>query len=366
MWVFVKPCPRNPQKVTADHKKLVGSPPNIITIPQADSVCGVVNTWEFFTLWGLQRPGVSRGVIAIQTRINPMNPIYTLITAVMLTACVGSVSVPADETKKTDDPETEKMDEPKIPPPNPCIANPFGDTCEGAVFNDARKAACVRSNSNQCAPIIKRVCDINAFDKVCDGNPTYLAVRNDVCLADWRDHISCPPIKNKLFFSTGVFRNATRDNRFKRSSLIDTIRGGCNARHNSCTVEYPSSVDILHLNDNVGSATYRGIIQMAILTRSGQESRGILGTIQSYGETVNFQVNFSEKTINYQGGIAGSTTSVNARYNSKGYISGLVTFLAEGHSSNHSENLIGLIGETEMFGAFVGNAFAGGFTATRQ
>ena len=120
MWVFVKPCPRNPQKVTADHKKLVGSPPNIITIPQADSVCGVVNTWEFFTLWGLQRPGVSRGVIAIQTRINPMKNktkiIACVIAGLTLTACVGAVNVPpkdADTETETETREAEVMD--KIP-----------------------------------------------------------------------------------------------------------------------------------------------------------------------------------------------------------------------------------------------------------
>ena len=92
-----------------------------------------------------------------------MNPIYTLITAVMLTACVGSVSLPADETKKTDDPETEKMVEvetetetmvePKIPPPNPCIANPFGDGC-----NDyTRQSFCgIRANAGdtRCTTIL--------------------------------------------------------------------------------------------------------------------------------------------------------------------------------------------------------------------
>ncbi len=94
-----------------------------------------------------------------------MNPIYTLITAVMLTACVGSVSVPADETKKTDDPETEKMvevetetemmDEPKIPLPNPCIANPFGDGC-----NDyGQQSFCgIRTNAGdtRCTTILGR------------------------------------------------------------------------------------------------------------------------------------------------------------------------------------------------------------------
>ena len=94
-----------------------------------------------------------------------MNPIYTLIIAVMLTACVGSVSVPADETKKMDEPETEKMvevetetemmDEPKIPPPNPCIANPFGDGC-----NDyGQQSFCgIRGNAgdSRCATILGR------------------------------------------------------------------------------------------------------------------------------------------------------------------------------------------------------------------
>ncbi len=94
-----------------------------------------------------------------------MNPIYTLIIAVMLTACVGSVSVPADETKKTDDPETEKMvevetetemmDKPKIPPPNPCIANPFGDGC-----NDyGQQSFCgIRTNAGdtRCTTILGR------------------------------------------------------------------------------------------------------------------------------------------------------------------------------------------------------------------
>ena len=92
-----------------------------------------------------------------------MNPIYTLITAVMLTACVGSVSVPASETKKMDDSETEKMVEvetetmvePKIPPPNPCIANPFGDGC-----NDyGQQSFCgIRANAGdtRCTTILGR------------------------------------------------------------------------------------------------------------------------------------------------------------------------------------------------------------------
>ncbi len=91
--------------------------------------------------------------------------ITCLVAGFILSACVGSVSVPASETKKTDDPEaqkmaeveteTEKMDEPKIPPPNPCIANPFGDGC-----NDyTRQSFCgIRANAgdNRCATILGR------------------------------------------------------------------------------------------------------------------------------------------------------------------------------------------------------------------
>ncbi len=84
-----------------------------------------------------------------------MNPIYTLITVVMLTACIGSVNIPADDMKKTDEPEAQKMDEPKIPPPNPCIANPFADGC-----NDyEQQSFCgIRANAgdSRCTTILGR------------------------------------------------------------------------------------------------------------------------------------------------------------------------------------------------------------------
>ena len=91
--------------------------------------------------------------------------ITCLVAGLILSACVGSVSVPADDMKKTDESETQKMvevetetemmDEPKIPPPNPCIANPFGDGC-----NDyTRQSFCgIRTNAgdDRCATILGR------------------------------------------------------------------------------------------------------------------------------------------------------------------------------------------------------------------
>ncbi len=112
-----------------------------------------------------------------------------LLAGFILSACVGAVNVPpdvADKGAKTteSDPVIKKtavviIDDKK--PAHPCIANPFGDTCATAEFNDARKAVCVGSNSERCAPIIKRECEADSLDALCDGLAKYFTAQKTAC-----------------------------------------------------------------------------------------------------------------------------------------------------------------------------------------
>ncbi|MCA8836001.1 MAG: transferrin-binding protein-like solute binding protein [Proteobacteria bacterium] len=92
-----------------------------------------------------------------------------LLAGFILSACVGAVTVPPDVADKV------------IKPANPCIANPFGDTCATEEFNDARKAVCMGSNAERCAPIIKRECEADSLDALCDGLAKYFTARKTAC-----------------------------------------------------------------------------------------------------------------------------------------------------------------------------------------
>ena len=85
-----------------------------------------------------------------------------LLVGFILSACVGAVNLADGAT-------------------HPCIATPFSDTCGGAEFNDARKAACIGSNSNQCAPIITRVCEADSLDALCADRETYYSAQHTAC-----------------------------------------------------------------------------------------------------------------------------------------------------------------------------------------
>ncbi len=71
---------------------------------------------------------------------------------------------------------------------NPCLINPFGDTCGGAEFNDAREAVCLTEReSHRCRVIIPLVCDADSLDVLCAGDETYYNEQRSACLANKTD-----------------------------------------------------------------------------------------------------------------------------------------------------------------------------------
>ena len=127
----------------------------------------------------------------------PTKIITCLVAGFILSACVGVINVPSSVAealdKKTEqDPVVEKdttviIDdkEPEpiaIEPANPCIANPFGDTCGSAEFNDAREAICLTEReSHRCLAIISAVCEADSLDALCDGKKAYFTAQYATC-----------------------------------------------------------------------------------------------------------------------------------------------------------------------------------------
>ncbi len=114
-------------------------------------------------------------------KIQIIKIIPCLLAGFILSACVGAVNVPEGAVDSIKTSVEDKEPEPiVVKPANPCIANPFGDTC-GADFNNARKAICTESNSNQCAPIIKRVCEADSLDALCADEESYFLAQYATC-----------------------------------------------------------------------------------------------------------------------------------------------------------------------------------------
>ena len=143
-----------------------------------------------------------------------------LLAGFILSACVGAVNLPAgaiaeDKTEtsesetqtpkklviKEPEPQNKKVVEPVEPKPitevepkpiiavepkpisaNPCITNPFGDTCGGEEFNDAREGVCLTEReSHRCRVIIPLVCEADSLDKLCAGDETYYPAQYATC-----------------------------------------------------------------------------------------------------------------------------------------------------------------------------------------
>ncbi len=122
-------------------------------------------------------------------KIQIIKIIPCLLAGFILSACVGAVNIPSSvaEKKTESDPVIKKtavviIDDKE--PAHPCIANPFRDTCDSADFNNARKAVCVGSNSERCAPIIKRECESDSLDALCDGLEKYFTAQYRACESD--------------------------------------------------------------------------------------------------------------------------------------------------------------------------------------
>ena len=135
--------------------------------------------------------------------------------ALILSACVGAITLPAgtiaeSKTEKTEsetktpkklvieepEPQDKKVVETVEPKPiisvepkpisaNPCLTNPFGDTCGGAEFNDAREAICLTEReSHRCRVIIPLVCIADSLDKLCADDETYYPAQYATCMDD--------------------------------------------------------------------------------------------------------------------------------------------------------------------------------------
>ena len=100
------------------------------------------------------------------------------------------------------EPETKEVVESKPTPPNPCIANPFGNTC-GTVFNTARESVCAGElNSDRCAPTIIRVCERDSYygvlDDLCVGMSTYYPEQERLCALSWGSSEKCNPTFDRV------------------------------------------------------------------------------------------------------------------------------------------------------------------------
>ncbi len=96
------------------------------------------------------------------------------------------------KTQKVIEPPVKKLVESKPPPPNPCIANPFGNTCR-TDFNSARESVCANERkSYRCRSTILRVCSANPLNALCIGNETYYYPQKRVCASE-RNSDRCAP-----------------------------------------------------------------------------------------------------------------------------------------------------------------------------
>ncbi len=332
-----------------------------------------------------------------------------LLAGFILSACVGAVTVP----------------EGKGEPANPCIANPFGDSCDSADFNDARKAVCVGSNSERCIPIITRVCEADSLDALCADRETYYSAQRRACLgnntdprceltitrvcdADSLDAVCngltayfpmqrtictdeinsdrCLPIIARIcgmnaFDALCQLSNLTLDDlpapsnsSFLKTSF-NTPFGRCSRSDSSagdavtsCFVAIPLTINIIPLNNtNTGTATYAGSVSIQHIDNHDgamcNQGRCRDNFFQALTENIDIIVDFRNSTLSYSGFVSSSDNpfNINGNFTDRGILTGKVNFRSA------ETPLYGLIGQVEAIGVFSnGHGFAGGFTATRQ
>ncbi len=127
-----------------------------------------------------------------------------------------------------------------------------------------------------------------------------------------------------------------------------------------CLIFYDNEEMLIPLTDNEGKATYSGTINYSFYSTVGRRQT-------NRSAEAEFKVNFTQKTITYNGTIQNgignpSTGSMDAKYNSKGQITGIVEI------DNTAADISGVIGASKMLGYFANddNHYAGGFTASRD
>ncbi len=283
-----------------------------------------------------------------------------ILTSIMLTACVGSVSLPASETKKMDDSETEMMDEPKVTPPNPCIANPFGAGC-----NDYEKQS---------------FCGIraNAGDNRCT---TILSQTN---MATWLQSFTLP-----LRTKAAEENNETSFLRVGADNTIDTTGIAVSSTDAKMLTRAGDSNDGVQFFKGTPSGSntehfFAGILPTTDLglpvpqnepdaTWTGSYRRGNTATFND----VSFDIDFSNRTIEARAGFAESNDvnisnldvlkaresgggcdcssnrfAFNLGFNSSGVIDGTVS-ISYGGITIDSADATGLIGQDGLVGAFV-------------
>ncbi len=254
-----------------------------------------------------------------------------------------------------------------------------------------QKTACASEiNSERCAPTIARVCGANPFDVLCtDYKPSFFA-QETACASEKNSARCDKPIRRVCidtpFDAVCQSKNLTpldlpaRTNRFKSAEnilpsdycVVSVFSRNPDTYSANCLGLYPTNIDIKPLNNtNTGMATYAGEVLVSYF--ESNRSRNIT-------DNINITVNFDNNTLIYVGdldyvagyligripSIASKSFSINGNFTDRGQITGTVEF------DSVAGNLIGLIGQDEAFGVFTDgtsdlfNAFAGGFTATRE
>ncbi len=258
-------------------------------------------------------------------------------------------------------------------------------------YYPAQKMACASEpNSERCAPTIARVCGANPFDVLCtDYKPSFFA-QETACASEKNSARCDKPIRRVCvdtpFDAVCQSKNLTpldlpaRTNRFKFTHntspsnycVLSLFSRNPDTYSANCLGLYPTNIDIKPLNNtNTGMATYAGEVLVSYF--KSNSSRNITNNI-------NITVNFDNNTLIYVGDLdyvvgyligripatASKSFSINGNFTDRGQITGTVEF------DSVAGNLIGLIGQDEAFGVFTDgtndlfNAFAGGFTATRE
>ncbi len=318
-------------------------------------------------------------------KIQIIKIIPCLLAGFILSACVGSVSVPADDMKKMDDPETQKMVEvetetmvePKIPPPNPCIANPFGDGC-----NDyGQQSFCgIRANAgdSRCATILGRTNMATWLQSYIIPLPaTAVGASNGTSFLRISADSMVDTTGVTINFTDGKPRTLTRDGDSNDGVLYyKATPNGSNTEHFFAGI-LPTTDLGLPVPQNEPDATW-----------TGSYRRGNTAIVND----VSFDIDFENRTINASAPFAESNdfnpsnlNTLRTRSAVSGGYSKLITFnlnftpsgVIEGTASMSfgevvdSADATGLIGQDGLIGAFVDSTtgqdglqnFYGGFWA---
>ena len=318
---------------------------------------------------------------------------------------------------------------------NICLADPFDSFCfflSASSYNNARETTCAgEKDSPRCETTISRVCSTDSFNALCVGNETYYPAQKRVCESEpnsercrltlarvCTDDIfnpycvnaeayhparmtaceseptsaRCRPTIERVCPET-PFNTLCQSVNLTLSDLPASnhiLRSG-NLKEGTCLwddfrpfhicygVILPDVINITPLNDtNTGTATYTGVLSVYGERGYNFDDRNI-----------DLIVNFKDKTIITSGNLYRlpsdfvASFSINGSFTDRGQITGTFTLQRYGIESALEAELIGLIGQEEIFGGFAngeslpprfscrtdyrcGNKFAGGFTATRQ